>query len=155
MAYCVAVFLLSDCCFTEFLCWYVCWLVGFWMFVLRACFISETENGNQMCSQSCGLRGLVPPHTESIIGFSAILEWFWDPILKAFRAPRARNPVLFSGSFPCHFWHRFWFETRVPEALESRCLKDCWWFRCRFLMCFVGFGCNFDDVWCRGGRLKI
>ena len=31
----------------------------------------------------------------------------WDPILRAFRAPMARNLVLFLGSIPCRFRHRF------------------------------------------------
>ena len=31
----------------------------------------------------------------------------WDPILRAFPVPMARNLVLFSGSFQCRFRHRF------------------------------------------------
>ena len=38
--------------------------------------------------------------------FLAISDWFWDPILKVVWAPRVVNPVLFTVSFPCHFWHR-------------------------------------------------
>lgn len=38
--------------------------------------------------------------------FLTVLGWFWHPILKVVWAPRVRNPVLFTVSFPCHFWHR-------------------------------------------------
>ena len=43
----------------------------------------------------------------SKVTFLPIWAWFWDPILKALRAPGARNLVLLVGSFRCPFRDRF------------------------------------------------
>ena len=46
MARWVVGFSLLGFCFTEYLCWHVGWLAGFWMLALTDFFISEAENGS-------------------------------------------------------------------------------------------------------------
>ena len=109
--------------FIKFLNRDVCWLAGFWMFALKAYFISETENGSLFSARNCDLGGTILAPLGTILahwghlgglessrkdtwGSGSEFSRFRDdfaPILRASRAPRARNPVLFSGLFPCYF----------------------------------------------------
>ena len=43
MACCVVDFLLSGFCLVKFLCWNVCWLAGFWVFVLEAFYVRNRK----------------------------------------------------------------------------------------------------------------
>ena len=154
MGYCVGVF---GCLFlfTKSLCWNVCWLAGFWVSVLKAILCPKNKMVIIFGAPNCDLGGLVPPfwylwglfwHLGGTLGdlgssrkdtwgsrvtFLVIFVWFWDPILKAFRAPRARNLVLFSSSFPCPFWHRrllkrgfVWKVLQKTTFRRSRCFYD-------------------------------
>ena len=126
----VAVF----CCFRKFLCWNVCWLAGFWMLALEAffelgCYFqSQGMSFGKPCASIFALCGTIfspwghlgrfqeqqEGHMGSRIGFLAILKYFWDTILTAFRAPRAKHTVFFLGLFPCHFRHGFRVGTQTP-----------------------------------------
>ena len=52
---------LSGFCFIKFLCWNVCWLTGFWVFVLKT-FLCATQTIVIICgAPACDLGGLVHP----------------------------------------------------------------------------------------------
>ena len=97
----------------------------------QSIFTSGTENCRFFGAPNCDLGGLLPQfwhpwgailpswghpgrHWEQQGGHVGIqgrisvdFGMIWDPILRVFRAPMARNLVLFLGSVPCRSRHRF------------------------------------------------